>query len=81
MNKALIIAVVMALAGCGCSEREPVTEVPSKFCESTLTGKTSIRKWSECVQVGKNTCASKINKSKPTEELETVCRFVTWRDK
>ena len=72
---------VAALAGCGCAEKEPVTEVPSKFCESKPTGKTGVRNWEECVQVGKNTCGSKVKKSRSTEELETSCRFVVWRDR
>ncbi|BCB28404.1 hypothetical protein SKTS_32900 [Sulfurimicrobium lacus] len=74
-----LIALV-AITGCGCADKEPVTEVPSQFCDSKLTGKTGKRTWSECVQIGKNTCGSTVKKSRATEQLETICRFVTWRD-
>lgn len=75
------LVLLVAMAGCGCAEKEPVTEVPSKFCDSKPTGKTGTRTWSECVQIGKNTCGSTVKKSRATEELETTCRFVTWRDR
>lgn len=80
-SKIIVLLLIVALAGCGCAEKEPVTEVPSKFCESKPTGKTGVRNWEECVQVGKNICGSKVKKSRATEELETSCRFVVWRDR
>jgi hypothetical protein len=75
------LLLFVALAGCGCDEKEPVTEVPSKFCESKPTGQTGVRNWEECVQVGKNACGSRVKKTRPTEELLTSCRFVIWRDR
>lgn len=78
--KITALLLIMVLTGFGCAEKEPVTEVPSKFCESKPTGKIGVRNWEECVQVGKNTCGSKVKKSRTTEELETSCRFVVWRD-